>query len=704
MKKLLILTILTLFVLGNVGFAEKVKPVNQLKYPSLHEFKLPEIEKAQTENGIKLRLMKTEKLPVINMTIFIKGGDVYDPSAKVGLASLTAQLLRIGGAGELKGDDVDIFLDTNGISIGINSQNDFYTISLDCLLEKFDQALSILSKILMEPAFGDEKLEELKAQAASGISRRNDEPSPISHREFNKLIYGKNSPFAWDLEYEHLDNIAKQDIIDNYKKFFAPDNMLVGVTGPTDIDTIKSTFEKYFGNWRQKADILPYPQVQAQALDFKVGFVEKSTLTQSYLSLGHLGLKENFDEQAKIMVFNSIFSGSADARLFNRVRTKMGLTYDIGGGILTEQLFPGKTFFYTFTKSQSTIAAIKAIFDEINMIREKKVTEKELNDAKDSFVNSFIFKYSSPDRILFQELTREFYNLMEGYSEKLLENIKKVTADDVLEMAQKYLHPDQMVIFILGKEQDLDGKLEDLGKVKKIDISIKPPALKEKIPEATPEALEKGSKVLTELVGKKYSGYKTIKSLEIAADMKMSMMGQTMDMGSKSISLYPDKAFVEISIMGMKIPTIINGKKGVSRAMGQEKLLSEEQIVKQKFADLYDIFHAGDKYKIQYLWEKEIDGKQYHVLYLFDNQKNWVKFFVNKETGLIEIEEKVSDAPGMSGVSRTLNSDFKVIEGIPFAFKSETFINDKKVIDMTVKEVKVNQPVDASLFTIEQKN
>ncbi len=701
MKKLLILTVLAIFVLGNVGFAAKVKPIDQLKYPDLHEFKLPEIEKAQTENGIKLRLIKTEKLPIINMTVFIKGGDVYDPSAKVGLAGFTAQLLRIGGTKELKGDDVDLFLDSNGISIDINSRNDFYTISLDCLDEKLDQAVSILSKILMEPAFADEKLEELKTQAASGISRRNDEPLPINDREFNKLIYGENSPFAPVLEYEHLDNISKEDISDYYKKFFAPDNMLVGVTGPIGIDKIKSIFEKYFGNWKQKADIPPYPQVQAPALDFKVGFAEKSTLTQSYLSLGHLGVKENFAEKAKITVFNSIFSQSWNARLFNRVRTKMGLTYDIGGGIFTEQLFPGKNYFYTFTKSQSTIAAIKAIFDEISIIRDKKVTEKELNDAKDSYVNSFIFKYSSPERILYQELSREFYNLIDGYSQNLLENIKKVTADDVLEVAQKYLHPDQMVIFILGKEQDLDGKLEELGKVKKIDISIKPPALKEKIPASTPESLAKGSKVFAELVGKKYSGYKTIKSLEIVGDMKMSMMGQTMDMGSKSIFLYPDKAFVEISVMGMKIPTIINGNKGVSRAMGQNKPFSEEQIAKQKFADLYDIFHAGDKYKFQYLWEKEIDGKQYHVLYIFDNQKNWVKFFVNKETGMIEIEEKIADAPGMTGVSRTLNSNFKVVEGIPFAFKSETFIGDKKVIDMTVKEVKVNPPVDVSLFVIE---
>lgn len=703
MKKLLILSILALFILINIGFSANERPIDKLKFPSLHEFKLPEIEKAQTENGIKLRLIKTEKLPLVNMTIFIKGGDVYDPATKVGLAGITAQLLKIGGTKELKGDDIDLLLDSNGISIDISADSDFYTISLDCLDENLDQAVSILSKILKEPAFDDEKLEEIKTQMASGISRRNDEPEPINGREFNKLIYGENSPFAAVLEYEHLDNIAKADVIDTYKKFFAPGNMLVGVTGPITISNLKSIFEKYFGNWNQNADIPPYPQVQAPVHDFKIAFAEKPTLTQSYLSIGHLGVKENFDEKAKIMIFNSIFSQSWDARLFNRVRTKMGLTYDIGGGILTEYLHPGKTYYRTFTKSQSTLSAIKAIIEEMNIIREKKVSEKELNSAKDFYVNSFIFKYSSPDRILYQELTREFYDLPEGYSEKLLENIKKVSVDDVMEVAQKYLHPDQMVIFVLGKEQDLDGKLEEFGQVKKIDIAIKPPALKEKIPGPTPESLAKGSELVANLFKNKYSGYKTLKSLETLGDMKMTMMGRTMDMGIKIVTLYPEKSFIEVSVMGMKMPTIINGKKGVSRAMGQEKILSEEEIAKRTFGDLYDIFHAKDRYKFQYLWEKEIEGKKYDVIYVFDNQKNWVKFFIDKETGLIAQEEKVSDAPGMAGISRTVNSDVKIIKGIPIAFKSETFINDKNVMQLTLKEVNVNQPVDNTLFTIEAK-
>jgi predicted Zn-dependent peptidase len=557
----------------------------------------------------------------------------------------------------------------------------------------------------MGPAFDEEKLEETKTRLASSVSRRNDEPAPINSREFNKLIYGETSPFAAVLEYEHLDNITGADIARNYKMFFAPDNMLVGVTGPVDMDEVKEIFEKYLGNWGHRARIPSYPQVREQTHDFKVAFAEKSNLTQSYLSIGHLGTIEDFDEEAKIMVFNSIFSRGFKSRLVTRVRTKMGLTYGIGGGIVTQYLYPGKTYVSTFTKSESTFKAVRAILDEIDIIRKEKVTEKELKDAKDYFVNSFVFKYSTPERIIYQELQKEFYDLIEGYSEKLLENIKRVTADDVLEMAQKYLHPDKMIVFILGKEEKLDGKLEELGKVKKIDISIKPPPVKEKIPEPTPETLKKGTDMIMALGQEKYSGYKRIKSLETTGDMKMTMMGQTMSMAVKSVTLYPDKRYAEFSVMGMgmKIERIINGNKGLMKQTGQERPIPGKDIEKEKFGSLYDIFHSKDKYQFQYLWEKEIDGKKYDVIYIFDAQKNWKKFFINKETGFIEVEEKLTRLPGQAGVEREIKSDFKIIKGIPFAFKSETFVKDKKVVEVTVKEVKVNPKVDLSLFKIEEK-
>jgi zinc protease len=703
MKRVSIFAVLIIFFLVGLSYADKKRPIDKIKFPQLNKFTLPDIIRTKLDNGIKLRLIKTAKLPLIDLRIMIKGGDVYDPSSKVGLAGITAQLLRIGGAGELKGDAIDKLLDSNGITISVSSQNDYFNIYLSCLREKLDEAMSVLSKILLKPIFDKAKLEEIKTQLASSISRRNDEPAPINSREFNKLIYGVQSPFAAILEHEHLDNITGGDVAAFYKRFFAPDNMLVGITGPVDMPEVKKAFEKNFGQWTHKASIPPYPEVREPKNDFKVAFAEKSNLNQSYLSIGHLGIKENFDEKAKMMVFNSIFAQSFDSRLNTRVRTKMGLTYGIGGGIITNYLYPGKTFFSTFTKSKSTIKAIKAIFDEIDIIRKEKVTDKELQDAKNYFLNSFVFRFSSPDNILNRELRREFYNLPKGYSEKLIGNIKNVTADDVLKTANKYLQPDKMIVFVLGKEEALDGKLSELGKVKKIDISIKPPALKEKIPEATPEALAKGNQTIMGLFKNTYKGFKSIKSLITESSMTLTMQGRSIPFEIKSTVLYPDKIYVEAKVMGMKIERIINGKKGVTKQMGREMPITEENILKSRINDLYHIYNAKGDFKFQYLKEIEHDKKKYDVIYTFDAKKNWIKFYINKATGLIEITESLSDMPGQSGVARTVKSGFKTVKGIPFAFESETFIKGKTVSKTTMKNVKVNPKVDPSIFALPEK-
>jgi zinc protease len=684
------------------SYAAKKRKVDALKYPELNQFVLPEIQAAETANGIKLRLIKYDKLPLVNLYILLRGGNVYESITKIGLAEIVSDILRIGGTKELSGDQLDKLLDANGISISTSTFNDYFKVSLSCLTDNFDQAVSILAKIIKEPAFDQEKLEEIKTKAATSISRRNENPDSINTREFEKLIYGADSPLAAVLEYEHLENISRADVVQMYQQFFAADNMLVGVSGPFEIKEVQQLFDKYFGDWNTRAKIPPFPGVTPQKYDFKVAFAEKSSLNQSYLSVGHLGVKENMTEKAKIKVFNSIFSKGFTSRLMYRVRVKMGLTYGIYGGIDTEYLYPGQTSFSTYTKSESTVKAIKAIFDEIQRIRQEKVSEKELKDAKNYFLNSYVFDFSSPKEILLDSLERELYGVDEEAQKRLIEDIKKVTADDVLRVAQQYLHPDKMVIFVVGNGEKIKqgGNLSELGKVKKIDISIKPPPMKEKIPPATPETLEKGKKIIEAMEKKNYKIYMRIKSLIMESSSQVNISGRTIAFESKSTVLFPNKSYTETLVMGTKFERIINGKKGVTRQMGQERPVSEEDIEERKFGDFYNILNTKEDYNFQYLREEEIEGKRYHVIYISDAKMNWMKWYINQETQLREIGEQVSKIPGQTGIARTVLSDYKMIKGIPFAFKRVTFVKGQKVSDVTIKEIKVNPKVDLSIFEL----
>ncbi len=651
---------------------------------------------------MKLRLIKSEKLPLINLRILLKGGDIYEPADKIGIAGITARLLQIGGTQNLKPEQIDKMKDAKGIRINFDSRTNYFTITLTCLVENFDEAMGLMAKLILEPAFDAEKMEEVKTQYSSNIARRNDEPGDISNREFKKLIYGEKSPLSAVLEYEHLDNITREDVIKYYRQFFAPANILAGVSGPIEMDAFKKVMEKHLGNWNARASVPAYPQIKGQSPDFKIGFSQKDSLNQSYLVVGHIGIKKDPAKMAKIKVFNAIFSDGFSSRLMMRVRTQMGATYGIGGEIETPRLYPGMTSFDTFTKSGSTIAAIKAIHEEAEKIRNEKVTQKELDVAKNSFLNSFVFQFSNPEQILRNSLTREFYGEPEDSEEKLIEDIRTVTAEDVQKVAQELLHPDKMVVYVVGNAKDMDGKLSDLGKVKEIDISIKPPALKEKIPAATPETLAKGADIMKNLLNTTYKGYKKLKTLKEEGTFTMSMGGRSMQIEYKSNVIFPGKIHRELSVMGMKMQQVYNGDKGYMNQMGQKVNIPKEQIEDELFSDFYHLFRLQDRYQYQYLKEVEEDGKTFDVLYVFNEKKKWVKLFINKATNFIEKMEQISKQPGASGIMQVLLSDIEVINGVPSAKKTSMFVKDKKVMEIVVKKTMVNPTVDPALFKIEK--
>ncbi|MEN8222875.1 MAG: pitrilysin family protein [Acidobacteriota bacterium] len=701
-KFTLVLLVFTVLVYGT-GIFGKGRKLEKIKYPPLNEIQKPVVKSTQLNNGIKIKLIEDQKFPVVNFTAYLKGGDVYDPAGKTGLASVTAQLLRIGGAAGIKGAELDRMLDMSGISISFGSSFDYYTINVSALKPSFGKAMDILSKMLESPVFDKDKFEEIKSQFSSSISRSNDDPASIRNREFGKLIYGKGSPFAAQLEYEHLENITLNDVRKFYSMFFKPGNMMIGVTGPFKIEELEPTINKHFGQLKGNPVIPVYPVVKTPEHGFNVYFAEKADQTQSQIVVGHPGYKENIDEKAKILVFNSIFSQGFNSRLMQRLRVKMGLTYGVGGGINSEYLYPGDVSFTTFTKSESTITAVSAILDEIKRIRTEKVTEKELNEAKDYFLNSYVFKFSSPEKVLNDHIRKEFYNLDKAKYDDLVNKIKTVTADDVLKAAQKYLVPEKIVTLIVGTKKNVKEDLAKLGKVKDIDISIKPPPVKEIIPEATPASLKKGNDILFKALMMNYSGYRNIKTAVKDSTMNITLGPRSFNLEQSLTVVYPDKIYSETKVMGMTMKRVVNGKKGYMTQMGQRKELTEEEIEESGFAGLYDIFHSKGKYKFQYLRTEEIKGISYDVVYITGQKDKWVKFFINNRTGLIEIKEKIENIGGQKGLGRIYLSLFKKQKGISFPFKTEIFMKDKKVVDITMKKVVINSIIDKSLFKVDTK-
>jgi predicted Zn-dependent peptidase len=588
-------SLLSHFLVIIIGLSMTVPGVAQkyykdIKYPKMHKLKIPKVERVELDNGIILFLLEDHELPLINLSARIGVGSIYDPRDKIGLASLTGQVMRTGGTTRMTGDEIDEALESIAgsveTSIGLTSGS----AAMSVLKEHLDQGLSILADVLMHPAFAQDKLELAKIQARSAIARRNDEPFGISFREFSKLIYGPQSPYARHTEYATIDAISREDLVAFHKQFFHPNNVIIGVWGDFETKDMIKKIESAFSAWEPVEFERPQiPEVDYK-FDWSVNLVKKKDINQTHIRMGHIGgLRSNPDYFA-LTVMNNILGGGFTSRLFKNVRSRMGLAYSVFGAYSANYDYPGMFYVGCQTKAETTVEALNALRNEVEKMTKELVTDQELAQAKESYLNSFVFNFDTRREVVNRLMTYEYYGYPKDFLQKTKENIEKVTKEDVLRVAQKYLHPDKLRILAVGNPEKFDKPLSNLGEVREIDITI--PVPKEEAPEATEESIAEGKELLGKVI-KALGGEKSlqaIQSIKVAAQIELSMGGQTLSAAMTDLIVYPDKQWREMQMPFGKVLQVLNGNQGWAQGPQGVVALNASQLEEMKKNLLRDPF------------------------------------------------------------------------------------------------------------------
>jgi zinc protease len=201
-------------------------------------------------------------------------------------------------------------------------------------------------------------------------------------------------------------------------------------------------------------------------------FANKSDVDQSNLFMVGLGTEEDNPDFYALSVMNEVFSGGFGSRVVQSVRTRLGLAYEVGGSFGAAYDHPGLFVVDAGTKSVSTVPAAKAVLDELGKLRTDPPTEAELRRAKDDLLNSFIFRYDSPEKVLSEQVTLAVYGYPSDFLERYRAGVEKVTSADVERVAQKYVQPEKLAIVVVGNAAQIQPPLSGLGKVTTLDIAI----------------------------------------------------------------------------------------------------------------------------------------------------------------------------------------------------------------------------------------
>ena len=454
--------------------AAGVEPWQKIPIPPLHDFKPEEPKKIVLDNGMVIFLQVDHELPFINGSILIRGGSRDEPAGKVGLVRLYGQAWRTSGTTTQTGDALDQMLSLKAADVETSGGLATTSVSWSSFAKDFDQVFGVAQNVLLHPDFKADKLALAKRQLASGIARRNDDASGIAQRVAQQVAYGKDSPYARQVEYSTINAVQLPDLMAWHDRTVVPNNMIVSVEGDFDPVAMEGKLRAAFAGLPKGVEQAP---LDTKFADPKVGvyFVNKTDVDQSNVYIVGLGTERNNPDYYALSVMNEIFSGGFGSRVVQNVRTKLGLAYSVGGSYGASYDHPGTFTVGAGTKSSSTVAATRAMLEEIGRLKTQPPTPEEMRSAKDQVLNSFIFNYDTPEKTLGEQVVLALYGYPPDYLEKYKAGIEKVTAADVTRVANKYVDVNKLAIVVVGNSAEFGGPLSTLGNVQNVDIAIPPP-------------------------------------------------------------------------------------------------------------------------------------------------------------------------------------------------------------------------------------
>ncbi|MEE8111102.1 MAG: insulinase family protein [Acidobacteriota bacterium] len=708
MWKRIAITALAIAVLAGPGTlsAAAVK-IDKLKYPTLGKIHIPEVERVELPNGLVLMMVEDHELPLVHFRALVRAGMVYHPEGNAALPGVFSEVQRTGGTGSQTGDEIDEILEQIGASVETSLGTSSGSVSAECLKEYVDTVLPIFADVLRNPEFREDKIDLAKTQFRGVISRRNDDVGTIVRREFGKLLYDENSPYASQVEYADIGSLTREDLQEFHQKFYHPNGVILGIWGNFDTAAMKAKIEVIFGSWPRKEIRYPAKPEVSASVPRSINYIEKTDIEQAFIRVGHLSVRWDDPDLPKIEIMNSILGSGGNSRIFRTVRTDKGLAYSAGGGIRPAYDHPGYFFASLSTKFATTREALDTMLDVIREFREAEVTDEELALAKDAYLNSFAFQFDSTGEVLGRLMTYEYFGYPEDFLQKYRAGVEKVTAADVLEVAKRHIHPDRLVIVVAGDASRFDKPLAELGQVAQIDITIPEPKSQEMVAAATPESLARGREVSANAV-RSVGGAEPVAEVEtltLTTSITLKLpQGELEASGTQTfVYLDPPRIRVEMNAPFGKIIQVLDGENGWSQTPQGIGPLPEQQAAALRKESKFGWIPlmralASEEVEVQSLGSILFEEKDVEDLLLRFADGTTAHVYVDSgDYTVLGIRRMGNTLQGPAEIVQVM-SDFRSLGDLKFPFSITTKAAGQVIQEVQISEVEVNSTIDDQLF------
>ncbi len=650
--------IYTLFIaLVTISLSAQVT-IDRSTAPTPGPARTPEIgsyESFELKNGLKVFVVEDHKLPRITMSLILDRDPIVE-GAKAGYVSIAGDLIGAGTANRTK-SALDEEVDFMGANFGTGSNS----IRVGGLSKYTDQLIDILSDVLLNPSFPEEEFDKLKSQMISGLKANADDPDAISGNLRGAALYGLEHPYGEVMTEATVEAISIDDCKAYFDTYFRPNIAYMVVIGDITVSDAKKKLNKALKKWKA-AEVPAHDYAKTpRAASPRIVMVDKPSAVQSVVWLGNvIDLPQGHPDIEPLRVANQILGGGMSGRLFTNLREDKAFTYGAYSNFGVDEL--NATFGASAkVRNEVTDSAITEFLYEINRMKNESVTEEDLVAAKASLSGSFGRSLESPASAANFALNIARYNLSSDYYNNYLSRLEGVTAEDVMRVANTYMNG-PLTITVVGKAQDVAGKLSAFGEVEYFDAegnATEAPTFL-----FMPEGIKKETVLNNyfEAIGGA-EAFQNITSFE--QEMSLEAPGMPGAVGMKTVKNIPDYYLSEQSMQGMTLMKVeykdgaatrsgmrgnaeLEGEELASTAKEAKYVISQLEWLENPEAITFDgqtLVNGKDVYQIT-------EGEQTH--------------YFDVATGLLYMSVETAEGPEGDITVTTVFKEWQEVDGLTF--------------------------------------
>lgn len=653
----------------------------------------PEIQLGATEsfvmdNGLKIFVVENHKLPKVSLSLEFK----YHPELEgeyVGTAQIAGAMLGTKTATRTK-DQINAEVDYIGASLN-TSAGGVYASSLK---KHLPNLMDVFADVLLNSEFTQEEFDKQITQNASGLASASENPDQIAANVRNVLNFGTKHTYGELMTEKTLEQITLESCVNFKETYFSPKGAYLAIVGDITVDEAQKMLNDYIASWESKNYVNAQYISKKAPKSNQVALVNKSGAVQSVITISYpLAINPSSEDALKLKVLNNILGGGSSARLFRNLREDKAYTYGAYSSVSIDEL---GSYFKASAKvrNEVTDSAIVEFFREIDSLKNYRITEEELSGVINNMSGKFAIALENASTVARFAINTDYHGLDEDHYATYLKRLAEITVDDIYDVAQKYLKPNNAHIIVVGDASSLSEKLEVFGDLTHYDIyGVEKSDLK-----PAPDGVTAKS-IIADFVEAK-GGEKKLKKLSsLEKHYSAEMPGAPAKLSMQVLQKKPNSFVMSLEMMGMVVQKqCFNGSVGYNDGMQGKTEMSQEDIDNAvKEYQLASELNYFENYSANLMGLDELDGEEVYVIVRTDSEGNSATEYYSVGTKLLVKSESMIETPQGEMSQSTLYQDYKRVKGIAFAHKTIQSFGGQ-AMQMDLEKVIVNKKIDDSNF------